>query len=190
MALFEGIAAVLAKIASASTVAQATAGLGIAVAGVTGAGAAGVLPGQVQDTVAGAVEAVTPFELPHATHAQRPEVRHIPGDDRQDDAPAVTPTPTAVVLPPAAPTPELVETETEHGTETVDATHQHRGGRTSVAPATADSSDNSAEVPEAPDAPEAGDDHGGDGSSRDGGDDSGGSSGGSGHDDGSRHGDN
>ena len=64
--LLSGLTALAAKIASASTVAQATCGLGLAVAGITGAGAAGVLPGAVQDGVAGAVESITPFELPHA----------------------------------------------------------------------------------------------------------------------------
>src|SRR4051812_19624565 len=47
MMLFEGLAVLAAKITGASTVAQAAAGLGIAVAGVTGAGSAGVLPGPV-----------------------------------------------------------------------------------------------------------------------------------------------
>src|SRR4051794_24101529 len=63
MFLLESIAAVAAKIVSASTLAQVAAGVGITVAGVTGAGAAGVLPAGVQDGVAGAVEAVTPFDL-------------------------------------------------------------------------------------------------------------------------------
>ena len=62
--LLESITAIAAKIAGANTVAQAAAGLGIAVAGVTGAGVAGILPGPVQDGVAGAIEAVTPFEAP------------------------------------------------------------------------------------------------------------------------------
>ena len=190
MALLEGIAALVAKVASASTVAQATAGLGIAVAGVTGAGAAGVLPGPVQDTVAGAVEAVTPFELPHATPDHGADVWHTTADDHRDDGPAVVPT-TAVVAPaPAAPTTEAAvnetetetENETEHGTETADGTHQHRGGRTAAPVAAVPSADDSTE------APEVEDDHGGDDSSGHGGDDSGGSSGGSGHDDGSGHG--
>jgi uncharacterized membrane protein YgcG len=187
MALMESIAALVAKVASASTVAQATAGLGIAVAGVTGAGAAGVLPATVQDTVAGAVEAVTPFAMPHATADHVSVVRHTPGDDnRQDDGPAVVPT-TAVVTPaPVAPTAEPAEQEAEHGTETADATHQHRGGRSSAPVATADSPDDS---PHAAEAPEVGDDHGGDSSGHGGGgNDTSGSSGGSGHDDGSGHG--
>jgi hypothetical protein len=44
MLLLEGLAALAAKITSAGAVAQATAGLGIAVAGITGAGAVGALP--------------------------------------------------------------------------------------------------------------------------------------------------
>jgi hypothetical protein len=187
MALIEGIATLVAKIASASTVAQATAGLGIAVAGVTGAGAAGALPGPVQDTVAGAVEAITPFEMPHATDDRGADVRHTAADDHQDDGPAVVPT-TALVAPAAAaPTTEAAENETEneneaeHGTETADGTHQHRGGRTVAPVAAVPSADDSTE------APEVEDDHGGDDSSGHGGDDSGESSGGSGHDDGSGH---
>jgi hypothetical protein len=53
----------LAKLLSAGTVAQAAAGAGIVVVAVTGAGVAGVLPDPLQDTVATAVETVTPFEL-------------------------------------------------------------------------------------------------------------------------------
>jgi hypothetical protein len=185
MALIEGIAALLAKVASVSTVAQATAGLGIAVAGVTGAGAAGVLPAPLQDTVAGAVEAVTPFEMPHATDGS--DVRHTPADaERPEAVPTVLPTPAVLTPSPAAPTTEAGEDETEHGAETADGTHQHRGGRTAAAVATVESADDS---PEAPETPEVGDDHGGEDSSGHGGDDSGGGSGGSGHDNGSGHGD-
>src|SRR4051794_25984925 len=71
MFLIESVAALAAKVAGASTVAQVAAGLGIAVAGVTGAGAAGVLPGPVQDGVAGAVESVTPFDLPGSADLHR-----------------------------------------------------------------------------------------------------------------------
>jgi hypothetical protein len=58
------LAAGAAKFASAGAVAQAATGLGIALASVTGAGAAGVLPAGVQDHVSGVLEAVTPFDLP------------------------------------------------------------------------------------------------------------------------------
>jgi uncharacterized membrane protein YgcG len=53
----------LAKLLSAGAVAQAAAGAGIVVVAVTGAGVAGVLPDPLQDTVATAVETVTPLEL-------------------------------------------------------------------------------------------------------------------------------
>ncbi|TFV63873.1 UNVERIFIED_ORG: hypothetical protein E4P37_13895 [Bacillus sp. AZ43] len=56
--------ALLAKFLSAGAVAQAATGAGVVLVAVTGAGAAGALPGPVQDTVATAVETVTPFELP------------------------------------------------------------------------------------------------------------------------------
>ncbi|MGY2074598.1 hypothetical protein [Blastococcus sp. SYSU DS0828] len=66
MALLEGLAALAAKFAGASTVAQVATGVGIATAGVTGAGAVGVLPAPVQDAVASTVETVTPFDLPES----------------------------------------------------------------------------------------------------------------------------
>src|SRR5436305_15124653 len=91
--LLQALAAVVAKIAGASTVAQVAAGLGVAVAGVTGAGAAGVLPGPIQDGVAGAIEAVTPFDVPDSADGRgtgadnpvpaagtgTPETEHSPG---------------------------------------------------------------------------------------------------------------
>ena len=73
----KALAAVVAKFAGAGTVAQVAAGLGIAAAGVTGAGAAGALPGPVQDVVASAVETVSPIDLPHP---RRPRHRR-PGTD-------------------------------------------------------------------------------------------------------------
>jgi hypothetical protein len=54
----------LLKFASAGAIAQAATGVTVAVVGVTGAGAAGVLPGPVQSAVAGAVEFLTPLEFP------------------------------------------------------------------------------------------------------------------------------
>jgi uncharacterized membrane protein YgcG len=53
----------LAKILSAGAVAQAATGAGIVVVAVTGVGVAGVLPDPLQNTVATAVETVTPLEL-------------------------------------------------------------------------------------------------------------------------------
>ena len=100
--LLESITAIAAKIAGANTVAQAAAGLGIAVAGVTGAGAAGILPGPVQDGVAGAIEAVTPFEPPDSGDVTAP-VR--PTD--------VTPVVSTEAPAPAAPTPTPTGTAAE-----------------------------------------------------------------------------
>ena len=73
MFVLEGLAALAAKVAAASTVSQAVAGLGIAVVGVTGAGAAGALPTPVQDVVAAAVEVVSPFDLPDSADAAAAE---------------------------------------------------------------------------------------------------------------------
>jgi hypothetical protein len=197
MFLFEGIAALAAKVASASTIAQATTGLGIAVAGVTGAGAAGVLPGPVQDGVANTVEAVTPFELPRSVDDRISGVddRHetTRSDDSTLDGPAAVPT--VFPAPPsvAAPTSAHEEHEAEnadedededHGVEhTEDSTHQHRGGRPATGPApttsgsgTGRSGDDSV-VP----APEVEDHHGDEDRSGHGGDHSGDDSGGGDH---------
>jgi hypothetical protein len=176
--LLQGIAALVTKIASASTVAQIAAGVGVTVAGVTGAGAAGVLPGPVQDGVATAIEAVTPFDVPSSddrVSGVDDPVRHAadPTEPSRPSSPGVSPSAVPVVVPPpAAPTSTP---EVEPGDD--DGIHQHRGGRTtdtvapapSPAPATVD------------DSPEVEEHHGGD--------DDGGSHGGSSGDDGSsRHG--
>ncbi|MGY1802742.1 hypothetical protein ACI78T_05605 [Blastococcus sp. SYSU D00922] len=55
--------ALLAKVASAGAVAQATAGAGAVVVAVTGAGIVGVLPDPVQDSVASVVETITPLDI-------------------------------------------------------------------------------------------------------------------------------
>src|SRR5829696_2598040 len=89
MILLEGIAALAAKVASASTIAQATAGLGI---GVTGAGAAGVLPGALQDGVASVVESVSPFDLPDSGDETRDSGTDGPGDVPVADPTGVAPT--------------------------------------------------------------------------------------------------
>jgi hypothetical protein len=73
-------------------------GLGLAFAGVTGAGAAGVLPDPVQGEVSGVLEAVTPLEQPEAadpTSASH-EARHPQGVDtgrapKDADSPAEAP---------------------------------------------------------------------------------------------------
>ena len=51
-------------LAGLSVAAKATFGVGVAMASVTAAGAAGALPDAIQNVVASGVEAVTPFELP------------------------------------------------------------------------------------------------------------------------------
>jgi hypothetical protein len=136
--LLQGIAAVLTKIASASTVAQVATGLGVTVAGVTGAGAAGVLPGPIQDGVAGAIESVTPFDVPNSADDRvtgvDDAVRHAtePAQTSQD-SPGASPSEIPVVSTPTVPSPTP---EVEPGDD--DGVHQHRGGRTpTVAPAPA-----------------------------------------------------
>jgi hypothetical protein len=62
--VFEALSAAAARAMPAGAFAQAALGLGVVLAGVTGAGAAGVLPGPVQDEVSSVVEVLTPFELP------------------------------------------------------------------------------------------------------------------------------
>ena len=57
------LARLLRNVAGAGLAAKITLGAGLAAASMTGAAAAGVLPGPVQDAVAGAVRAVTPFEF-------------------------------------------------------------------------------------------------------------------------------
>lgn len=54
----------LRNVAAAGFAAKIAMGAGVAAASVTGAAAAGVLPDSVQDAIAGAVRAVTPFEFP------------------------------------------------------------------------------------------------------------------------------
>jgi hypothetical protein len=138
--LLSGIAAVVTKLASASTVAQVATGLGITVAGVTGAGAAGVLPGPVQDGVAGAIESVTPFDVPDSSDDRVSGVddavrqaAHPTAPTRSDDSPGVSPSEIPVVPTPVAPSTSDGN-EVEAGDD--DGVHQHRGGRTpTVAPA-------------------------------------------------------
>src|SRR3954452_19349613 len=128
--LLQGIAAVAAKIAGASTVAQVATGLGVAVAGVTGAGAAGVLPGPVQDGVAGAIESVTPFDVPdsaddHGTGVDHAVRNATESAEHSADSPGASPSEIPVVSTPALPGPTP---EVEPGDD--DGVHQHRGGRT------------------------------------------------------------
>jgi hypothetical protein len=74
----EALGALAAKVAAASTVSQAVAGLGIAVAGV--------LPPPVQDVVAGAVEVVSPFDLPDSADAADASETDDSGTDSPDEA--------------------------------------------------------------------------------------------------------
>jgi uncharacterized membrane protein YgcG len=78
----------LAKFLSAGAVAQAATGAGIVLVTVTGAGAAGALPDPLQNTVATAVETVTPFEFPGDEEAV-PEDGSVVDEPLTDEEPAV-----------------------------------------------------------------------------------------------------
>ena len=164
--LLQGIAAVLTKIASASTVAQVAAGLGVTVAGITGAGAAGVLPGPVQDGVAGAIEAVTPFDVPDSHDDRVPGVDDparvaVPPTTPAQTSPSPSPTEIPVVPPPVPPSSTH---EVEPGDD--DGVHQHRGGATvAPAPTAAPSVDDSPEVEDHSGADDDAGSHGGEDSS-------------------------
>jgi hypothetical protein len=58
------LSALIAKIAAAGAVAQAAAGTGVVVVGLSTAGFVGVLPGSAQHTFATVVDSVTPLEAP------------------------------------------------------------------------------------------------------------------------------
>src|SRR5215218_3618868 len=135
MVLLHGLAVLAAKITSASTVVQATAGLGIAVAGVTGAGAAGVLPGALQDGVAGAVEAVSPFDLSDSADDRV----SVAGEttDSGTDGPEDVPIPSLEATPSAGPT-AAPTSQSEPGDD--GGIRQHRGGATTTGGAAAPSS--------------------------------------------------
>ncbi len=64
----------LAKLASLGLAAKIGVASAAVVAGTAGAGAGGLLPGAVQDAVAGTVEAVTPFDLPDSGDVDLEEV--------------------------------------------------------------------------------------------------------------------
>jgi hypothetical protein len=183
MVLLHGIATLAAKVASASTIAQAAAGLGIAVAGVTGAGAAGVLPGPVQDGVADTVEAVTPFDLPHSVDDRITGVDDLPETHSADHVQSPSTVPAVVpVAPPSVAAPTAAHVE--HGTEIeiedhgADGIHQNRGGRP---PAGLPTTPGSGSDDVAVSTPEVEDHHGGDDSGHGGGDDSTDDSGSDGH---------
>jgi hypothetical protein len=160
--LLQGIAAVLTKVASASTIAQVATGVTVTVAGVAGAGAAGVLPGPVQDGVAGAIESVTPFDVPDS-HDDRvtgvdDAVRHAeaPESTPAETSPGASPSEIPVVPTPVVSSPSPT-TEVEPGDD--DGIHQHRGGRTGThAPGSAPAP-SVAPAPVADDSPEVEDHH-------------------------------
>jgi hypothetical protein len=193
MLLLDALATAVAKVVWASTVAQVATGLGLTVAGVTGSGADGVLPGPVQDGVAGAIEAVTPFDVPDSADAVASPVTRTEDDPASPTTIPALPTTTA---PAGTEATEHVELEPEDD----GGVHQHRGGRETTTPAVPtaaveptsgrdhpeddDPADPSTvDAPEIEDTPDIGDDAGG----HHGGDDSGGS-GASGGEDSSGHG--
>ncbi|TQN37707.1 hypothetical protein FHU33_4371 [Blastococcus colisei] len=83
--------ALIAKLLSAGAVAQAATGAGVALVVVTGAGAAGVLPDPLQNTVAAAVETVTPLELPEGGEGEpveEPTIEEPVAEEPVADEPA------------------------------------------------------------------------------------------------------
>jgi hypothetical protein len=88
------LAAATARLTSAGAVAQAATGLGIVLASVTGAGAAGVLPDPVQNPVSSVLEAVTPLELPDSAD-DRSTMNEAPAPQEEapqdGESPAETP---------------------------------------------------------------------------------------------------
>ena len=94
------LTAAAARVTPAGALAQAALGVGVVLAGVTGAAAAGVLPDPVQDEVSAVIEAVTPFELPNsaddtssADEEPATQVRVVPetGEGQDGESPAATP---------------------------------------------------------------------------------------------------
>jgi hypothetical protein len=74
-------------LAGLSVAAKATFGVGVAMASVTAAGAAGALPDAVQNVVATSVEAVTPFDLPDSGDADDDDEQEgVAGDESGDPA--------------------------------------------------------------------------------------------------------
>ena len=94
--------ALIAKFLSAGALAQAATGAGAALVVVTGAGVVGVLPDPVQDTVATAIETVTPLDLEGGDETGTDETG-TDGAGTGADAGAV-PAATATTTAPAEPT--------------------------------------------------------------------------------------
>lgn len=84
--------ALLAKILAGGALAQAATGATVVVVAVTGAGAAGVLPGPVQDRFAAVVEVATPFEAPTSEEpTDEPPVTEEPVEEPVDQTPVGEP---------------------------------------------------------------------------------------------------
>lgn len=66
--IVELLAGITTKLAGLGIATKAGMGLGVAAVSVTGAGAGGVLPGPVQDAVAGVVATATPFTFPESAN--------------------------------------------------------------------------------------------------------------------------
>ena len=91
----------LRNAAAAGLAARVALGTGVAAASMTGAAAAGVLPGPVQDAVADVVKTVTPFEFPRHTDS-RPEPPAGVSPEDGDEAPGTAPGRPADGLPGSA----------------------------------------------------------------------------------------
>lgn len=150
-----------ARLLGAGALAQAALGVSLALAGVTGAASADLLPGRVQDRVATVVEAVSPLEVPHAARhpavvpqktkrvgpagtrapSPRPELSRKPDagvrrapvpEGRPAGRPSWAPWPTWTSSPRAT-TPSRGTDRPGHGRR--DATAPPRPGRTDLLPA-------------------------------------------------------
>ncbi len=110
--------ALLAKILAGGALAQAATGATVVVVAVTGAGAAGVLPGPVQDRFAAVVEVVTPFEAPRSevepgTDEETP-AEELPVEETPDgEVPVVDEDPSEVPAEPPAEAPTADEVVAE-----------------------------------------------------------------------------
>jgi hypothetical protein len=76
----------LVKTLVGSLAAKVALGLGVAAAGMTAAGAAGVLPDAAQHAVASVVGATTPFAVPDPSTAHAAEKGSVASDDATDDS--------------------------------------------------------------------------------------------------------
>jgi hypothetical protein len=79
--------ALIAKFLSAGALAQAATGAGVALVAFTGVGAVGVLPDPLQNTVANAVESMTPLDLPGGEKPAPAEDSTLEGPTLEEPAP-------------------------------------------------------------------------------------------------------